>query len=78
MLKISLDIDDVLAGFIEMYSIRFDTKHHPARMHTYVITKNVTSILKHDKEFWLSLPVKNTIDFIPELYCTKRFLFCLS
>ena len=35
------------------------------------ITKNVYSLRKN-KKFWESLPKLRDIDFVPELYCTKR------
>lgn len=66
-MKIGLDIDDVLADFMGTYLARFGTPKRDAE-----ITKNVSQVLIKDKEFWLNLPVVNTIDFIPELYCTKR------
>jgi len=67
-LLIGLDIDDVLAGFFDMYQERF-TK--PKDMVDYNITKNVRS-LRMDREFWMSLPKLRDLDFIPALYCTKR------
>lgn len=66
-MKIGCDIDDCLAEFMLTYLNRFGTPKKSSD-----ITKNVTRILINDKEFWLNLPVLNTLDFIPELYCTKR------
>lgn len=66
-MRIGLDIDDVLADFMGTYLNRFGKPKQD-----YEITKNVNQILIKDKEFWLNLPVINEIDFIPELYCTKR------
>lgn len=66
-MRIGLDIDDVLAGFMSTYLARFGTPKTD-----FEITKNVSRILVNDRDFWLNLPVINTIDFIPELYCTKR------
>lgn len=67
MIRIGLDIDDVLADFMGTYLNRFGIPKQDSE-----ITKNVSQILKTDKDFWLNLPVINSIDFIPELYCTKR------
>lgn len=66
-MRIGLDIDDVLADFMGTYLNRFGKPKQDSE-----ITKNVSQILIKDKEFWLNLPVINEIDFVPELYCTKR------
>ena len=67
MLKIGLDIDEVIADFINTYLYRFGTPKND-----FEITKNVNRILSKDRDFWLNLPKIRDIDFIPELYCTKR------
>lgn len=67
MLKIGLDVDDVLAEFLDTYLERFG---HPKS--DCEITWNVFNVLRKDKQFWEGLPVVNRINFIPELYCTKR------
>lgn len=67
MIKCGLDIDDTLCDFINPYLDRFGNPKND-----YEITRNVENILKNDKDFWLTLPVINTLNFIPELYCTKR------
>ena len=67
MLKCGLDIDDVLADFMGSYLKRFSIPKQNNE-----ITKNVQKILKTDKTFWVNLPVLNTLDFTPTLYCTKR------
>lgn len=72
MLRIGLDIDDVLADFMGRYYVYFDCVNHPERMQEYTITKNVQRILRQDRDFWVSLPVINRPDFEPVLYCTKR------
>lgn len=66
-MRIGLDIDDVLADFMGTYLNRFGNPKCD-----FEITKNVQRVLIKDKQFWLNLPVINNIDFIPELYCTKR------
>lgn len=67
MLRIGLDMDQVLDDFIGPYLQRFGEPKKDSE-----ITRNVQRILSKDKEFWLSLPVLNRIDFTPELYCSKR------
>lgn len=71
-LKIGLDIDDTLASFFDSYKEYFNTKKYPSRLKDHNITKNVVRVLKFDRDFWINLPVKNRISFIPELYCTAR------
>lgn len=66
-MKIGLDIDDVLADFMTTYLARFGKPKQDSE-----ITKNVNQVLIKDKQFWTTLPVINNIDFVPELYCTKR------
>jgi predicted methyltransferase len=66
-LKIRLDIDEVLCDFINPYYKRFGIPKND-----YKITYDVQNILRKDKHFWENLPVLNTINFEPELYCTKR------
>ena len=67
MLKIGLDIDDVLAEFMQVYLNRFGTPKQDSE-----ITKNVQNVLCKDRLFWENLPVLNTLNFEPTLYCTKR------
>ena len=67
MLRIGLDIDDCLADFMGSYLERFGEPKRDCE-----ITKNVQQVLIKDKQFWENLPVINTLDFVPELYCTKR------
>lgn len=65
-LKIALDIDDVLAGFLDSYF-----KKYRQPKDNFEITRNVRKLRK-DKEFWENLPVINRLDFEPHIYCTKR------
>lgn len=67
MLRCGFDIDDVLAEFMGTYLNRFGEPKN-----NYEITKNVRRVLIHDKNFWEHLPVLNTLNFEPVLYCTKR------
>ena len=66
-LRIGLDLDDTLNEFMNPYLKRFGYPKSDGE-----ITKNVQRILIRDREWWINLPVKNKINFIPELYCTKR------
>lgn len=66
MLKVGLDIDDTLLDFMGSYIEVFGSpKSDPE------ITKNVYKLRKN-KSFWENLKKIRNIDFIPELYCTKR------
>ena len=71
-MRIALDIDDVLARFMQAYCNKFETDKYPKRLESKIITRNVYQKLQYDREFWLSLKVKHRPNFIPELYCTKR------
>jgi hypothetical protein len=66
-LRIGLDLDQVLDDFMGPYIEKFGNPKSD-----YEITKNVQRKLSKDRDFWLNLPVINRIDFIPELYCSKR------
>ena len=70
MIRIALDLDDVLFNFTKAYNDRF------CKQKTYrenkTITRNVQKLRK-DKEFWENLPkLRDIKGFVPELYCTKR------
>ena len=71
-MRIALDIDDVLARFMQAYCTRFETDKYPIRLGSKIITRYVYHKLQHARNFWLSLEVKHRPNFIPELYCTKR------
>ena len=66
-MRIGLDLDGTVDDFMNPYLERFGNPKKDSE-----ITKNVMQILSKDRDFWLSLPVLRYIDFIPELYCTKR------
>ena len=65
-LKIALDIDDTIAGFLQEYYKKFGEPKKDQE-----ITQNVYKLRK-DKTFWENLDVIDTIDFTPEIYATKR------
>ena len=71
-MRIALDIDDVLARFMQAYCDKFETDKYPKRLESKIITRNVQRKLQYDRNFWLSLEVKHRPNFVPELYCTKR------
>ena len=59
MLRIGLDMDDTINEWYPIYLKRFG----PPKT-DYEITYNVQNVLIRDKEFWLSLHIKNIpIDF---------------
>lgn len=72
MLRIGLDIDDVLGDFMGYYYRYFECDKYPKNLEDHIITKNVQRILRYDRDFWLNMPVINKPDFQPVLYCTKR------
>ena len=70
MIRIALDLDDVLFDFNSAYNERFKKQKNYRENRT--ITRNVQKLRK-DKKFWENLPkLREIIDFTPELYCTKR------
>lgn len=67
MLRVGLDIDEVLADWWNPYVERFGLPKKDSE-----ITRNCNKIAK-DRNFWVNLPVINKpYGFTPELYCTKR------
>jgi hypothetical protein len=73
-LKIGLDIDEVLAGWVQHW-----TKYHGQEVpETWNFDRDIKSkfeALKDDKEFWLSIPVltkPSEIHFEPHCYITSR------
>ena len=67
-LKISCDIDGCLADFATGYINRF--KKWPNN--DWAVTRNVTYILSKEPDFWLNLPVLNSLNFTPSCYCSAR------
>lgn len=68
-LRCALDIDDTLASFVDSYNKYFKT--NLSEEPDWLITKRVYK-LRHNKEFWTNLEVIERINFIPEIYATKR------
>lgn len=67
-LRVSFDIDGVLCDFNKAYLQRF--KKWPN--YDWAITRNVSNILIHEREFWLNIPVLNRLSFTPRMYCSAR------
>lgn len=70
-LRIGLDLDDCIVDWWRSYELRFDVNNKPRNLLNHIIYKNVYKI-KDDRDWWINLPKLRDIDFIPELYCTKR------
>ena len=68
-LKVSMDLDGVLADFYTPYLDRFGNTKNDLE-----ITRNVQRILSKDKDFWMNLPVINTLEFTPKQYTTARVI----
>jgi hypothetical protein len=67
MIKIGLDIDDVIVDFWGAYVKRFGNPKSNEE-----VTRNVERKLSKDKQFWVNLELLNMPNFTPELFCTKR------
>ena len=67
-LRISCDVDGVLADFSSGYLRRF--KKWPKC--DWAISRNVANILIKERDFWLNLPVLNKLEFTPRMYCSAR------
>lgn len=67
-LRVGFDLDDTIFGFTEGYIKRF--KKLPK--YDWAITRNVTNILIHERDFWVNLPVIRRPNFEPKLYCSSR------
>lgn len=66
-LKICIDIDDTIASWRSEYIKIFGIPKSDSE-----ISKNIVNKLQYNKDFWLSLPVLEEINFEPAIYCTKR------
>ena len=67
--KISLDLDGVLLEFYQHYLAKYGQPKDDL-----TITKHVMGELRHDKQFWLTQPLINSVNFIPHCYCTARVI----
>lgn len=68
MIRIGLDLDDTINYWWDIYLKRFGKPVDDTE-----VTYNVVNVLKFDRDFWESLPVKNRPEgFEPALYCTAR------
>lgn len=64
-----MDLDGCLCDFYGSYLDRFGKPTQDEE-----ITKNVQTVLRTDKEFWLNLPVLNQLNFKPKQYTTARII----
>ena len=69
--RISLDIDDVCANFLQAYSDRFNEELNPYWNCSYNMSENLKT-LQNDKDFWTNLPVLHRPPFEPDLYISSR------
>lgn len=73
-LRIGLDIDEVLCDFVSEW-VRLFNQHIPTSWRFDRDIKSKFEKMKHDKSFWISLPVKTNpsdIHFEPVCYITSR------
>ena len=72
-MKIFLDIDDVIFDWHNDYAKRFNCKV-PQRWYkrTSKVMKKRLEILSTEKDFWLSLTVKNRPNFLPSGFVSAR------
>ena len=71
MPNVFLDIDDVIFTWYENYAKRFNTKVPKSWLSSKLIIKRL-DILSQEKEFWLSLDVKNIPNFQPRGFVSAR------
>ena len=69
--NIILDIDDVIFGFQEGYAKRFNTRMQKHWSNSNLMKRRL-SCLKKEKDFWLTLPVKNVPNFQPKGFVSAR------
>lgn len=69
--NIILDIDDVIFDFQAAYAKRFNTKVQKNWSNSLLMKKRLTQLMK-EKNFWLSLPVKNIPNFQPRAFVSAR------
>lgn len=70
-MKIFLDIDDVILDWQNHYAKRFKCEV-PKRWSESKKMKDRLSILSKEKDFWLTIPVKNRPDFQPSGFISAR------
>jgi uncharacterized HAD superfamily protein len=70
-MRIFLDIDDVIGNFQEHFSNHFNVPLQKSWV-TSNLMKNRLGIIKNDKNFWLSMPIKNKPNFIPKGFVSAR------
>lgn len=68
---IYLDIDDVIFHWFGAFAQRFNTKVLTSWSNSPLFKRRLAVVAK-EKEFWLSLPIKNRPDFTPSGYVSAR------
>lgn len=71
MLKIRLDIDDVIFDFQGAYANRFNTKRQKSWSNSNLMKRRL-GILSKEKDFWINLPIKNIPNFTPNGFVSAR------
>jgi hypothetical protein len=69
--RIYLDIDDVIVDFQSAYADFFGTKVQKAWCNSNLMKRRL-NILRKQKEFWTTIPVKTVPNFIPSGYVSAR------
>lgn len=70
-MNIYLDIDDVIFYWQEHYARRFNTNVPKSFIKSDLMSRRL-SVLKNEKDFWLTLPVKNVPNFQPKGFVSAR------
>lgn len=70
-MNIYLDIDDVIFSWQEAYAKRFNTNIPKSFVKSNLMTKRLV-ILKEEKDFWITLPIKNIPNFQPKGFVSAR------
>lgn len=69
--SIYLDIDDVILHWQESYAKRFNCKILKSWTSSNIMKKRL-SILSEEKDFWITLPLKNQPNFQPKGFISAR------
>ena len=71
-MNILLDIDDVIFDWHGAYAKRFNVKIPKRWMEYKGKFKERLDLVKNEKDFWLTLPLKNSPNFIPKGFVSAR------
>ena len=70
-MNIFLDIDDVIFDFQRGYASRFNTKQQKSWSKSKLMSTRL-KMLSEEKNFWLTLPIKNIPNFQPKGFVSAR------